>query len=81
MWNDNGTYFKIKSITLGYSFNQNVIKRFGLQNIRLYSVIDNLHSFQKSKVPDAELVSPQGEYTGAAYPLPTKFTFGFDITF
>ncbi len=81
MWNDNGTYFKIKSITLGYSFNQRVIKRLGLQNIHLYSVIDNLYSFQKSKVPDAELVSPQGEYTGAAYPLPRKFTFGFDITF
>ena len=80
-WNENGTYFKIKSITLGYSFNQKLIRRLGLQNIRLYSVIDNIYNFQKSKVPDAELVSPQGEYTGASYPLPRKYTLGFDITF
>ncbi len=81
LWNENGTYVKIKNVTLGYSFNQNVVKRLGIQTIRLYSIIDNLYSFQKSNVPDAELVSPQGEYSGAAYPLPRKFTFGFDITF
>ncbi len=81
LWNESGTYFKIKNITLGYSFNQSVIKKLGVQSIRLYSIIDNLYSFQKSNVPDAELVSPQGEYAGSAYPLPRKFTFGFDVTF
>jgi TonB-linked SusC/RagA family outer membrane protein len=81
MWNDNGTYFKIRSISLGYQADRKFVKRLGLQDIRVYSMLDNLFVIQKGKVPDAELVSPQGEYTGAAYPIPKKFTIGIDITF
>ena len=81
MWNDNGTYLRIRSITLGYTLAQSIAKRIAVQNIRFYSILDNVHIFQKARVPDAELVSPQGEYSGAAYPIPKKITLGFDITF
>lgn len=81
LWNDNGSYFRIKNITLGYTVDHSLAKRVGVQNIRFYSILDNVHIFQKARVPDAELVSPQGEYTGAAYPIPKKLTLGLDITF
>lgn len=81
MWNDNGSYLRIKSITLGYSLNRKLIEKIKVQNVRFYSVLDNVHIFQKARVPDAELVSPQGEYTGAAYPIPKKITLGIDVTF
>ena len=81
LWNDNGTYLRIKNISLGYTINKDLAKRIGVQNIRLYSILDNVHIFQKARVPDAELVSPQGEYSGAAYPIPKKLTLGLDITF
>ncbi|WP_028295419.1 SusC/RagA family TonB-linked outer membrane protein [Olivibacter sitiensis] len=80
MWNENGSYFKIKTITVGYFFNSNMLSRLGIKGARVYGIMDNVHIFQSSRVPDAELVSPQGEYTGGSYPLPKKFTFGVEVT-
>lgn len=83
LWNEKGDYFKIKTINFGYRFSEDFIKRanIGLKDVRVYSIIDNIHSFQRSNVPDAELVTPQGEYSGGAYPMPTKVTFGIEVKF
>jgi TonB-linked SusC/RagA family outer membrane protein len=81
MWNENGDYFKIRNVTLGYMIPENIAKRASLKRVRVYAVIDNIYNFQKSNVPDAELVSPQGEYRGASYPIPRKYTLGAEITF
>ncbi|MFB2118155.1 SusC/RagA family TonB-linked outer membrane protein [Parapedobacter sp. 2B3] len=83
LWNENGNYFKIKTVTLGYSFSSQLLQRagIGLQGARLYAIMDNILTFQSASVPDAELITPQGEYDGGAYPLPRKFTFGVEITF
>jgi hypothetical protein len=83
LWNEKGDYFKIKTINFGYRFSENLINRtnIGLKDVRLYTIIDNIHSFQSSNVPDAELVTPQGEYSGGAYPMPTKITFGIEVRF
>ncbi|MGB7528426.1 SusC/RagA family TonB-linked outer membrane protein [Sphingobacterium cellulitidis] len=83
MWNENGSYFKVKTITLGYLLPQDMIKSFGigLSNVRFYAMLDNMLTIQKARVPDAELVTPQGEYSGGAYPLPKKYTLGVEINF
>jgi len=81
MWNENGNYFKIRSATLGYTVPAETVQRIGFKNGRIFAIIDNIYSFQRSNVPDAELVTPQGEYTGSAYPLPRKYTLGFELTF
>lgn len=83
LWNEKGDYFKIKTVNFGYRFNESFLNRagIGLKDVRVYTIIDNIHSFQSSSVPDAELVTPQGEYSGGAYPMPTKVTFGVEIKF
>ena len=81
MWNESGTYLKIRNVSLGYSLEKKWIEKLGLSSVRVYSIIDNIYNFQRSKVPDAELVSPQGEYQGAAYPLPRKYTIGLEVIF
>jgi TonB-linked SusC/RagA family outer membrane protein len=81
LWNDNGSYFRLKTITLGYNLDKKLSSLIGVQGIRFYGVLDNIHIFQKARVPDAELVSPQGDYTGSAYPIPKKVTFGVEVTF
>ena len=81
MWNENGNYFKIRNVSLGYQVPERLLSKTGIKRARLYSIIDNIYVFQKANVPDAELVSPQGEYRGANYPLPRKYTLGLDITF
>ncbi|WP_276501123.1 SusC/RagA family TonB-linked outer membrane protein [Terrimonas pollutisoli] len=81
MWNENGNYFKIRNISLGYQVPEKILSRVGIKRARLYSIIDNIYVFQKANVPDAELVSPQGEYRGGSYPLPRKYTLGLEVTF
>lgn len=83
MWNENGNYAKIKTITLGYTLSDSILKksRLGMRSVRFYGMLDNVYTFQSATVPDAELVSPQGEYTGGAYPLPRKYTMGVEINF
>lgn len=83
MFNENGNFFKIKTITVGYNLPQEFINSFrlGLKNVRFYGMLDNIFTVQASTVPDAELVTPQGEYNGGAYPLPKKYTLGVEINF
>ncbi len=83
LWNEKGDYFKIKTITLGYQLNEDLLSKAGLgiKGARIYAIMDNLVTFQSASVPDAELVTPQGEYSGGAYPIPKKFTIGAEITF
>lgn len=81
MWNENGNFVRLKMVSLGYNFKPQLLSRLGLKNARVYSMIDNLFILQSSSVPDAELVTPQGEYSGGAYPLPKKYTIGLEVTF
>ena len=81
MFNENGNYFKIKSVVLGYRLPQNVVQRLKLNGVRFYGIIDNLVTFKSSNLPDPELVNELGVYTGGAFPIPRKFTFGVDIQF
>lgn len=83
MWNESGNYFKVKTITLGYLLPEKTIKRLGLglKTVRFYGMMDNVLTIQSSTVPDAELVTPQGEYSGGGYPLPKKYTIGLELNF
>lgn len=83
MFNENGSYFKIKTLSMGYIVPKRIVDRMkiGARIIRFYAMLDNVHTFQKASVPDAELVSPQGEYSGGAYPLPKKYTIGLEVNF
>ncbi len=81
MWNENGNYVRLKMLSFGYNFTPTFLNRLGIRNARVFSMIDNLFIIQASNVPDAELVTPQGEYVGGAYPLPKKYTFGLEVTF
>lgn len=81
LWNEKGDYFKIKTITVGYQLDPKWLTKLKIRGARFYGIMDNIFTFQSSSVPDAELVSPQGEYTGGSYPLPKKITLGLEVTF
>jgi len=81
MYIEKGDYLRIKYITAGYSFSQQLLSKLKVKRLRLYGVIDNLYTFQKSTIPDAEGVNAYGIYTGDGYPIPKKFTIGLDFGF
>lgn len=81
LWLEDGSYFKIGSITLSYNFNRDKIKNFGLKDLRLYSTVNNVAIFQKFTGPDAERVNVAGYDMGSGYALPRKITLGMNVKF
>ena len=83
MFNTDGSYFKISTISLGYRLppTNRIVKKLFMRDIRFYSLVNNVYTFTKSSVPNPELVNQLGNYVGGAYPMPVKITFGIDATF
>jgi len=81
MFNENGAYLKITNISLGYKLSKKYLDVLGLSGCRFYAVLQNVYTFQKAKVPDAEQVNPFGIYDGATYPIPKKITLGVNVQF
>lgn len=81
MFNEDGSYFKVKSIVLGYQLPQSIIKRLKMKGIHVYGTVDNVVTLKNGTMPNPELVDQLGVYTGGAYPTPTKYTFGVDVQF
>lgn len=81
MFNENGNYFKINAISLGYRLPKKITDGLKISSARLYFTADNIAVFQKATVPDAEQVTPFGDYDGTTYPIPKEYTLGLDIQF
>ncbi|MEO8415732.1 MAG: SusC/RagA family TonB-linked outer membrane protein [Ginsengibacter sp.] len=81
MFNEDGSYFKVKNIVLGYQLPHVWIEKAKLKGARVYGIVDNVLTLKKGTMPNPELVDELGVYTGGLYPTPTKFTFGLDVTF
>ncbi len=80
-FNENGDYFRLKTIALGYTLPDILLHKLKVKMIRVYGVVDNVWLWQKATVPDAEQVDPFGQYNGNRYPIPKKWTLGASIQF
>jgi hypothetical protein len=81
MFNEDGSYFKVKSVSLGYSLPHRILERAKIKGIRVYGIVENVLTLKNGTMPNPELVDQLGIYTGGLYPTPTKFTLGADIQF
>jgi TonB-linked SusC/RagA family outer membrane protein len=78
---EDGSYARIKYINLSYTFPKRIIDKLKMRNLQLYTVLNNVYTFQKSTVPDAEAVDELGLYSGEGYPVPRKITIGINVGF
>lgn len=81
MFNEDGSYFKVKNITLAYELGKTFVNRMKLKGARIYGTVDNVLTLKKGTMPNPELVNQLGIYTGGTYPTPTKVTLGIDVQF
>ncbi|MGC4089377.1 MAG: hypothetical protein QM756_16110 [Polyangiaceae bacterium] len=83
MWNVDGSYFKVKYLSLGYMLPQSFIKKLKVKGIRAYGIVDNILIIKNKNntMPDPESVNQLGVYTGGLYPQPRKITLGLDVQF
>ena len=83
---EDGSYMRIRNITLGYSFSKEVLQRIYLSELRLYLAVQNPFTFTKylgynpevSSRPDNAL-NPGEDY--ASYPLARTYTLGVNLSF
>ncbi|MGJ1226689.1 SusC/RagA family TonB-linked outer membrane protein [Sphingobacterium siyangense] len=79
---ENGSYMRFKNLIFSYNLPERISKRWSISKVRFFGIVDNVALWQKSKkLPDAEAVNPYGEYNGGGYPIPRKYTLGFELTF
>ena len=83
---EDGSYLRIKNITLGYTFPKKLLQKAKIENLRVQVNIQNLLTFTKYTGYDPEIgastasVNVMGLDNGR-YPSPTTYSFGVNITF
>ena len=85
---EDGSYLRIKNITLGYTFPKKLLSKARIENLRLYCNIQNLYTFTKYSGYDPEIGASTQDATGLTYgvdngryPSPTTYSIGLNITF
>lgn len=83
---EDGSYIRLKSITLGYTFPKELIRKFKIDNLRLYANANNLFTITKYTGFDPEVGASTANLNvygldNGRYPSPQSFNFGLNITF
>ncbi len=83
---EDGSYIRLKNISLGYTFPKSITQKISIENLRLYANIQNLFTITKYDGYDPEIgastasVNVYGLDNGR-YPSPTVYSFGLNIAF
>ena len=88
-WLQDGSYLRLKTITLGYTLPQTWAKRISVQNLRVYVTAQNLYTLTKYKGFDPEVSESVGWGSGGLdmgvdngnYPQPRILLFGINLSF
>jgi len=87
---EDGSYFRLKNVQLGYTFSKENLSRLNISNIRVYVSATNLFTITNYKGLDPEMYisnNSLGEGDRAVgidwgtYPLARTYTFGVNINF
>jgi TonB-linked SusC/RagA family outer membrane protein len=84
---EDGSYLRIQNISFGYNLPRTLISKAGIQNMKVYTNIQNLYTFTKYKGYDPEVGSTYIDgnwltgYDDGRYPSPRIYTVGVNITF
>ncbi|MFS4457405.1 SusC/RagA family TonB-linked outer membrane protein [Maribacter sp. 2304DJ31-5] len=83
-WIEDGSYVRIKNISLGYNIPQNVIEKIGLKSLKLYVTGTNLITFTDYTGYDPESstnIDTRGGIDLASFPSQKTYTVGLDLSF
>lgn len=84
-----GSFFRLRNITLGYTFPTKMIENINLSRLRVYVTVQNAYVFTNYRGYDPEVGSSHGGantgliygYDYGSYPQPRIFTAGVNLTF
>ena len=75
-WMRNGSYLRLKSVEIGYTFPEKWQKTMRMSNLRIYASGLNLLTFSRFKEWDAELGG-----NGFNYPIQAVYNLGLNLNF
>lgn len=82
---ENGSYFRMKNISIGYNFKQDWLKNLGVEKLRLFATGSNLLTFTSYSGLDPDFKGVNSVWNsgtdGFAYPNTRSVMFGLDLTF
>lgn len=74
-----GSFLRVKNITLGYSLPKSLLSKVNIDKFRVYVSGENLHSFDN--MPDGVDTELEAKSNGIYYPLMRSFNLGVNVTF
>lgn len=82
-WIEDGSFFRIRNMQLGYTFNPTMLSKAKIKSFRIYVNAQNLATFANNTGYTPEI---GGSATGfgidnGTYPVPAVYTFGLNLNF
>ncbi|MBO0358708.1 TonB-dependent receptor [Hymenobacter sp. BT186] len=83
-WLEKGDFLRLRQVSLGYNLAQPLVKRLGLNNVRIYGLVQNAYTFTKYKGLDPEVntnITGNIAYgvDGRSVPPQRSFTLGINL--
>ncbi|SHL01764.1 SusC/RagA family TonB-linked outer membrane protein [Flavobacterium chilense] len=83
---EDGSYVRLKNISIGYNLPKNLYSKYGISNIKVYSNMQNVLTFTKYKGYDPEVgaINQNQLLNGidnGRYPSPVTTTLGINVNF
>ena len=83
---EDGSYLRIQNISLGYNFSRDLVSKFGINSLKIYTNLQNVHTFTKYSGYDPEVGSINQNVLlsgidNGRYPSPRIYTLGINVNF
>lgn len=79
-----GDYFRIRTLQVGYNFNQKLLNNIGIKGARIFISGQNIKTWTKATgyTPEPQIGNILGGGAdNGVYPVPAVYTFGLNLTF
>lgn len=85
-WIENGSFLKLKNLTVGYTLSAHMLQRASISKVRIYISSQNLFTITKYSGLDPEIGVQNGNATqngvdNGTYPSSRFYTVGLNVTF
>jgi TonB-linked SusC/RagA family outer membrane protein len=82
-WIEDGSFFRIRNIQLGYTFSKSVLSRARIKSLRIYINAQNLATFTNSTgyTPEIGGSSTSFGVDNGTYPIPAVYSAGLNVNF
>jgi hypothetical protein len=83
---EDGSYIRLKNVSLGYTFPKKLVTKWGVETLRLYANVQNLLTITNYTGYDPEIGASTASNNvmgldNGRYPSPVTYSFGLNITF